>query len=126
MAGGSGCAGCAAAHPIFAPFLCKDPNFWPKKLHVYTYLHTQCLDASTALNSCVCKEVIQNWNMFNLITEIKFDNFLTKKWCHSKICILQSLFVSLYAYYRDHILYCKFSIIGSSGLASGGPPRISS
>ena len=47
-AGGGGCAGCAAAHPIFAPFLYMDPNFWPKKLHVYTYPHTQCLDASTA------------------------------------------------------------------------------
>ena len=29
-AGGSGCAGCAAAHPIFVSFLCKDPNLESK------------------------------------------------------------------------------------------------
>jgi len=44
--GGGGCAGCTAAHPIYATFLSKDPSFGPQKLDFYTELHTQYLEAS--------------------------------------------------------------------------------
>ena len=45
-ASGSGCAGCAAVHPIIASFLSRDPSFGPKKLDFYTYMHTPFLEAS--------------------------------------------------------------------------------
>ena len=46
-AGGSGCAGYAAAHPIFGSFVTRDLSFELNKLDFYTNLHTQCLEAST-------------------------------------------------------------------------------
>ena len=45
--GGSGCAGCVAAHPLFASFIWQKASFVLKKLEVFNSLHTHILVGST-------------------------------------------------------------------------------
>ena len=47
---------CAAAHPIFGSFICRDLSFEQKKLVFYTNLHTQILEASFGPESSYSKQ----------------------------------------------------------------------
>ena len=83
---GSRCAGCAAAHLIFASFLSEDLSFGPKKLDFHTCLPTQCLEASTgpAFSDNL------HWMLYSIFTDISLKTTSTQI-PTSKVTNLQSL-----------------------------------